>query len=414
VNQAYILIEGGKGGKIVGQTKDFFKEKKAWSVLKDEIRDYYLVPYIAKVFRTGKPLVIVDCFAGKGKFDNGEKGSPLLIAEHIRDGLRKNTALGSKIRGIFIENKYSAELRNNLSGYPNISILVGAFEDNLQNILSLDKNSNIFLYVDPYGIKSLSLSNFNQIKNNCFSSLEMLMNFNSAGFLREGFRLLKNEELFKDDELADYETDEESEESKNTIERMNAIAGGTYWQDILNKKMQGTIDIYQAEDMFISEYSLKLKNIYKYTVNIPIKVKSNHLPKYRLIFGSNHEDGLILMADNMNKKWKQMIESQRGGQRVLFDFEFPDFTVSKGYDLYNDIMSSIPASGSGILLKKLIIDLIQKYGITFSDSDYRNKVRQMEKDAALLVDRVPATTKTGKQAISMDYGEYKITIRKRI
>ena len=47
----------------MGQTKDFFKEKKAWSVLKDEILDYYLVPYIAKILRTGKPLYIFDCFA---------------------------------------------------------------------------------------------------------------------------------------------------------------------------------------------------------------------------------------------------------------------------------------------------------------------------------------------------------------
>jgi len=55
----------------MGSTKDFFKEKKTWSHLKDKILDYYLAPYIPKILRTGRPLVIFNCFAGKGNFDDG-------------------------------------------------------------------------------------------------------------------------------------------------------------------------------------------------------------------------------------------------------------------------------------------------------------------------------------------------------
>ena len=87
----------------MGQTKDFFSEKKPWSVLKDEILDYYLVPYIAKILRTGKPLYIFDCFAGKGKFDNGMNGSPIIIAEHIKGSIQKNPALSGKLKGTFIK-----------------------------------------------------------------------------------------------------------------------------------------------------------------------------------------------------------------------------------------------------------------------------------------------------------------------
>jgi hypothetical protein len=38
----------------------------------------------------------------------------------------------------------------------------------------------------------------------------------------------------------------------------------------------------------------------------------------------------------------------------------------------------------------------------------------MEQASDLIIDRVPAKTPTGKQAIAMDYGKYKITVRKRI
>jgi three-Cys-motif partner protein len=244
----------------VGQTRDFFKEKKAWSVLKDELLDYYLVPYIAKILRTGKPLYIFDCFAGKGKFDNGINGSPIIIANHIKENILKNPTLRGNLKGAFIEKKYSAELEINLRGYSNTEVLPGTFEDNLKNILSLDKNSSIFLYVDPYGIKSLNLSNFNLVKERQFASFELLMNFNTAGFLREGCRLLKYTELPSDDELTDYETDEDI----NTIDRMDLIAGGTYWQELVKKYYEKTIDIYQAEDAFISEYSRRLENIFIY------------------------------------------------------------------------------------------------------------------------------------------------------
>ena len=269
----------------MGQTRDFFKEKKTWSVLKDEILDYYLVPYIAKILRMGKPLYIFDCFAGKGKFDNGINGSPIIIAEHIKGSIQKNPALSGKLKGAFIEKKYSAELKINLSGYSNTEVLPGTFEDNLGKILSLDKNSSIFLYVDPYGIKSLNLNNFNLVKERHFSSLEMLMNFNSAGFLREGCRLLKYTELPSDDELPDYESDEDI----NTIDRMDSIAGGTYWQEIVKKYYDNTIDIYQAEDAFISEYSHRLGDIFKHTVSRqqPWTMASTKLPLGR---GFRHEE----------------------------------------------------------------------------------------------------------------------------
>lgn len=391
----------------MGQTKDFFREKKVWSALKDEILGYYLAPYIAKILRTGKPLYIFDCFAGKGKFDNGMNGSPIIIAEHIKENIQKNPALSGKLKGAFIEKKYSAELKTNLSSYSNTEVLPGTFEDNLKKILSLDRNSSIFLYVDPYGIKNLNLNNFNLVKERHFSSFELLMNFNTAGFLREGCRLLKCSEPLSDDELTDYESDEDI----NTVERMDSIAGGTYWQEIVEKYYDKTIDIYQAEDAFTSGYSHRLGNIFKYTVNIPIRIKSDHLPKYRLIFGTNHEDGLILMADNMNKKWKQMLENQRGGQQVLFDFEFSGIPAD---ELHKNILSLAAGNSFGVPLRTLIVKLIQKYGITFSESEYQKKARQMEQDSELIIDRVPATTPTGKPATAMDYGKYKITVRKRI
>ncbi|MBI5664273.1 MAG: three-Cys-motif partner protein TcmP [Nitrospirae bacterium] len=391
----------------MGQTKNFFKDKKPWSIVKDRVLDYYLKPYTSKVLRTGKPVIICDCFAGKGKFDDGEIGSPLLIAEHIKSHLLKQPDADNKIQGVFIEKKYHDELNSNLSGYANVIVYPGSYEDNLKNILAFNANNNLFLYVDPYGIKSLDLSAFSQIKSRKFYSVEMLLNFNSAGFLREGCRLLKYKDAFTDEDLTDYEVDDDA----NTKEKMDSIAGGSYWKDILSAYYKSQIDIYSAEEQFFSEYSKRVNHLFRYTVNIPIKIKSTHLPKYRLIFGSDHEDGLILMADNMNKKWNEIVANQRGGQGALFDYEFPNLAILKSFDLHKDIMSFITSDSSGVLLKSLIVHLIQRYGISFPEKHYIDTIIDMEARGLLRIDRYPSVTKTGKPARSMNYDDYRITVR---
>ena len=63
---------------------DFFKQKNSWSLIKDRLLSGYLAPYMQKVLTTNKKICYVDCFSGKGKFDDGQLGSPL-IALKIRD-----------------------------------------------------------------------------------------------------------------------------------------------------------------------------------------------------------------------------------------------------------------------------------------------------------------------------------------
>jgi len=89
---------------------DFFKQKRAWSEYKDFILDYYLTPYIAKVKNLRRPILIVDCCAGPGKFDDGSEGSPLIIARHIAENNQK----GVRIKGLFLEKnrKYYNNLQN--------------------------------------------------------------------------------------------------------------------------------------------------------------------------------------------------------------------------------------------------------------------------------------------------------------
>src|SRR5215207_4821865 len=79
---------------------DFFAKKRDWSRYKDFILGYYLEPYIPKVNTLKKPILVVDCFAGRGVFDDGQPGSPVIIGSAIE----KWRARGVPIRGLFIES----------------------------------------------------------------------------------------------------------------------------------------------------------------------------------------------------------------------------------------------------------------------------------------------------------------------
>ncbi|MDK2919609.1 MAG: hypothetical protein PWQ37_2342 [Candidatus Petromonas sp.] len=386
-------------------TNNFFEKKRGWSIIKDEIISHYLTPYIYKLLTTKKPLTLIDCFAGKGVFEDGSIGSPIIIANKIKEILEKNKK--TDIKGIFIEKKYYDDLKENLKTYNNCEIRKGTFEDHIIDVINRRRGSNIFLYIDPYGIKSLDFVRLKKICKSNFNTLEMLMNFNSFGFLREASRLKKYQnEFYLEKDLESYEVDE-----KNSIENMIRIAGGEYWIELLDDYNRNIISMHEAERKFVEKYVENFHKLFKHVINIPIKTKEKNIPKYRLIFGTNHDDGLTLMADNMNQKWKKIIENERQGQLSIFDvaqgsifseaisiYSFPDFTEEKDYNPREDIINILYESQKYVKFKTLIVKMIKKYGIAYSTKEYISIIKQLKKEGIIDIYRNPPYTKSGRPA----------------
>jgi hypothetical protein len=67
----------------------FFDAKRSWSVIKGRVLGNYMPPDLSKVRLLGHPIILVDCFAGEGKFGDDQPGSPLIMckmAEKYGDG----------------------------------------------------------------------------------------------------------------------------------------------------------------------------------------------------------------------------------------------------------------------------------------------------------------------------------------
>lgn len=58
--------------------------------------------------------------------------------------------------------------------------------------------------------------------------------------------------------------------------------------------------------------------------------------------------------------------------------------------------------------KDFLVNMMLKYGITFSKKEYKEIVKKLESDKIVNVKRIPERTPTGKIARSWDYNKYSI------
>lgn len=410
----------------------FFKEKKEWSKIKDTLLEGYLPQYFQKVLLTYKPIYYVDCFAGKGKFDDGQDGSPMIAARCIQSSTGRSSLkpweVQDAIHPYFIELNHAEELRNNMSSAPSFpgkyNVVEGRFEDKICSILSGRKGDNVFLYIDPYGIKALDSHLFAKIQGFEFRSFEMLINFNSFGFFRDACQVLKvdyaNDAAFRDlDDLVEYDpTPVDASQKSEWL--LNDIAGGDYWKSIVREYQNGHIDGYQAEMRLSTAYREHLKTRHTYVLDMPIRLKKEHRPKYRMIHVSDHPDACFLMAQNMlSRKDELYLNVQSGGQISIFD-TMPDVdsTVEGDIVTEKDVSEKldryIQDCEVNTRYKKFIAGFYNRFGLICRLDMIQGCLKSKERNGKIAILRDPPFTPTGKKSEAWDDKENgtKVTIRR--
>ena len=391
---------------------DFFKTKSEWAVIKDHLLGCYLTPYFQKVLLTGKPIYYIDCFAGKGKFEDGNDGSPL-IALKIREKCLLQTTRKVKsgaIKTCFIDMHHAIDLKNNIdsinTSYDAPVVISGKYEENIINCLQNKQGYNVFLYIDPYGIKSLDSKIFDRIKLLGFNTFEMLINFNSFGFFRDACRVLKVD--FKNDialqgldELVEY--DPTVVVANNQSEQLlTSIAGGDYWKNIVYDYRDGKIDGYSAEQRLSNEYKLMLKQRYSYVLDMPIRLKPGQRPKYRMIHVCDHEAGCFLMAQNMQKRKDELfINIQQQGQMSIFDIgtvasssvEGETYTKDEVADKVWNHLLSMPIK---VGLTKFLATFVNEYGLLCEFKMIYEILDEFVTTGLIRVVRTPHQTQKGR------------------
>lgn len=280
--------------------KSFFVEKRPWSKKKDIILGYYLDPYLAKVAKLHRPILLVDGFAGAGKYGDGETGSPVLMAQRAKVAIDRDPTKGTKVlvRAIESDKETFQRLQANLSEYQFAKTVNENFADHLPKLEPLAKTHTLFIYVDPFAIDGIEWGPLDHVIRHVGKecSVELLINFNAKAFVRRALSLLARDVPPPDpktEEIPDFE-----DESTASMEKLNAAIGGDWWKEAL-----ASTDGFAAQVYAITErYCSLLRTRFDEVGSFAVKSKAHlTVPNYFLIFGSRSPDALVIMNDAMAK-----------------------------------------------------------------------------------------------------------------
>lgn len=286
----------------------FFSTKRPWSRYKDYLLESYLPPYLAKVNHLGKPILIVDCFAGRGRFEDGSDGSPLIIARAVQQWREQGVA--ATARCVEADPGNFEVLQETLSEHAAyVEPVHGTFEDVLPGLEREAERKTIFLYVDPYTVKGLRFDEMERVYDQIHksdSSVELLMNFNVGIFMRWALAAVKRWEDLPD--RAEFETMADDPDEHVERDELTSIAGGKYWITIAERSGPS---FQEKLTQFLAEYAKRLARTFEYVARFPVMEKLHHrVPKYVMIFATRSPDGALLMNDNMCKARRQFVEEQ--------------------------------------------------------------------------------------------------------
>ncbi len=410
---------------------DFFEKKKDWSRVKDALLGAYLPVYFSKVMHTGKPIVFIDGFAGAGRFNDGEDGSPrIALAERKRAIERSKNGLG-QIDMFFVDPVYADTLLKNISDYPvrdangTINVIRGTYERSVPEILSRIGDANVFLYVDPFGIKNLDCDFFAKVCQTFGGHVELLLNLNSFGFVREACRV--KGVAYNGEPIDLEERDGEFAEKTSDAERqLNTIAGGCYWQRIIDEyRMDNATSpkpSLTAEKKFSACFRRRLSKDgggpFSYVLDIPIRIKAGTYPKYRMVYATNHPDGCIAMADNMIKRAGDLyVDIVAKGQMSLFKLDANQEPKADDESIRDGVMRVVerhierlrekvlsfggtPRTSAlripcSISLTPVIADFFCENGVVCAKADVVESLKRLEREGVLKVSRSPAITNRG-------------------
>jgi len=369
--------------------KSFFLRKREWSKRKDEILRCYLPPYLRKVAKLGRPIFIVDAFAGRGMFEDGTPGSPVIICQCVKAALDKGLSVTVSVVCVEPNEELFAGLKKTISEFSFATPRQGRFQECITDFEKQARDHSTFLYVDPWTVEGLKwryLDRIFQHLTNSGTSIEILLNFQADIFARMGLSALRLATPELDPGVGDSDEIDAPMAESPSIERLNDFAGGNWWQQIL----QSSIDYPGKLQRLTNGICEQLKGRFREVCQHAIKAKPHHtVPKYFLIFASRHPDALRLMNDQMVKSRNALAELAKPKEPTLFETRSTDLVPDA-----DRLSSLIPKHCAQPTRRRdVILNVIRENFCEYSVRQIRGYIETMLKDGRL-------TSETGRAKIN--------------
>lgn len=296
-----MAIGTGAGLLAVRAPQSFFKHR---------LLQHYTEPFSGMVGSTAADnrVVILDGYAGQGRFDDGQPGSAELIMQ---------TAAGFKrvqVEPVMVEKdrNHFEQLKKVVHEYAELGVKVsaqqGKLERHLEAVLAQASGVPLFMFLDPTGAGitfDRLVSVLNGPRAGARPATELLMNFSAEMTRRLGGQVVKDGGM-----LGNYP-------------KMDGVCGGPWWRHMVREAVAQSPDskFDLAAEHVANEYAKRLAEATgMLPVVVPVREKVGLQPVYHLVFLTRSDHGLWVMADAIAKARQDWLRAMvPAGSDGLFD-----------------------------------------------------------------------------------------------
>ncbi len=331
----------------------FFSEKRSWSKIKDRVLGTYMVPYLSKVKTLQRPILLIDAFAGPGRFEDGSVGSPVIICEAA-----ERYAKGQYL-AIFVNEKKKhhqllSEELSPLIEKGKVIPIHGTAANLLSEVEDRLRDHTVFLYLDPFGLKGCEFSMIEPfLRRDKTFSTEIIINISVPTLHR----------LAATKAVMEGRNDTPLIDSYNN--RLSQVLGGDYWKTILwdeflqpESKADQVVNLYREQ---LAQYDLP------YTGSCPVRERKGRAIKYYITFCSRHPDAMKLMNDIMCKAYNEYLyEIEMKGTL----FQNTGWRTFRSLDKLKETVLEMLPKRTQISRCDLWVDLVQDSFMRYVASEY--------------------------------------------
>lgn len=341
--------------------------------VKHQILEKYMRTWIQKLSSTNEKMGYIDCFAGKGIYNNGEPGSPIIVMKTAQEKINQLPNL-KKFNCTFIENNQenyktlTKEVFKCKIDCPDVECnpIRGDFDQEITSFLDQYEGKYmipVLFFIDPFGWKGISFDDIKRILSHRFSEvLFVLMTYEIARWC----------------------------ESRFHEESLTKLYGGNEWKEATEykgeKRHDALVQIYEDK----LEHETDAKYVWSFGVNDSDMEKRT---KYYIIHATHHIDGLRVMKNIMRKEGAGIFRYLGPHDDILKRQQRFDFFNLEGYVLEHFKSQSISFDDLCNELYPIRRHQISKY----IEQDYRKALKNLRAQGKIKVDPVTSTTERGLQ-----------------
>jgi three-Cys-motif partner protein len=345
----------------------FFDGKRPWSRIKDRVLGAYLPPYLRKLQRLPQPILVVDCFAGRGEFSDGTPGSPLIICQEIK------AHAPNRATAYFVNKRpaHHEALSRTIKSFTDAGIattILGQSQTFLEDLNRQLTNQSLFVYLDPFGIKGCT---FNATKTllqrDTATSTELLMTMSMPILHRLSAR-------------------RRTATANPIINRFHAllddVLGDVPWRAIMHDP---TLTSAQKEEIVIAAYCNQLRKYTRYACSCPVRNRDDERVKYYIVFASRHVHALCLMNDIMLNAYQDHTFAQSIEDLPLFAGVIDDWRATRTNETraLATIITNAVKQEQRITREQLWETIVVEHFMQYREAEYRSAVQTLVHDGAI-------------------------------